>query len=51
MERGFIRAEVVPWDKFLEYGSFAAARDRGAASMQGRDYQVIDGDVILFRFS
>ncbi|MDY6794037.1 MAG: redox-regulated ATPase YchF [Actinomycetota bacterium] len=51
MERGFIRAEVVPWDQFLEYGSFAVARDRGAASMQGRDYQVKDGDVILFRFS
>lgn len=51
MEQGFIRAEVVAWDMFLEHGSFHAARDRGAVRVEGRDYVVQDGDVILFRFS
>lgn len=51
MERGFIRAEVLPWEVFMEHGSFAAAREKGAVRLEGRDYQVKDGDVILFRFS
>ncbi len=51
MQQGFIRAEVIPWDKFLEYGSFHAARDKGAVRVEGRDYVVRDGDVVLFRFS
>jgi len=51
MEQGFIRAEVIAWDRFLEYGSFHAARDGGAVRVEGRDYIVQDGDVILFRFS
>lgn len=50
MEAGFIRAEVVPFDVLSEVGSEAAARDRGALSIQGRDYVVQDGDVMRFKF-
>jgi GTP-binding protein YchF len=50
MEQGFIRAEVIGWEEFLEYGSFHAAREKGAVRVEGRDYVVKDGDVILFRF-
>jgi GTP-binding protein YchF len=51
MERGFIRAEVIPWEEFIEYGSFTQAREKGRVSLEGRDHPVRDGDVILFRFS
>ncbi len=51
MERGFIRAEVVRWDDLLEAGSLAAARERGKARLEGKDYVVQEGDVILFRHS
>ncbi len=51
MERGFIRAEVIGWEEFTSYGSFHAAREKGAVRIEGRDYLVRDGDVILFRFS
>jgi GTP-binding protein YchF len=51
MERGFIRAEVIAWQDFLEYGSFHDAREKGAIRTEGRDYIVQDGDVVLFRFA
>jgi ribosome-binding ATPase len=51
MERGFIRAEVVDWEEFLAHGSFHAAREKGAVRVEGRDYLIRDGDVMLFRFS
>jgi GTP-binding protein YchF len=51
MEQGFIRAEVIAWRKFLEYGSFHDAREKGAVRTEGRDYIVQDGDVVLFRFA
>lgn len=51
MEKGFIRAEVIGWEDFIGYGSFHAAREKGAVHIEGRDYLVRDGDVILFRFS
>ncbi len=51
MEQGFIRAEVIAWHDFLEYGSFHDARERGAVRTEGRDYIVQDGDVFLFRFA
>ena len=51
MEQGFVRAEVIGWEDFLAHGSFQAAREKGAARVEGRDYVVRDGDVILFRFS
>jgi GTP-binding protein YchF len=49
IERGFIRAEVVPCDTLLERGSLAACRDRGELRLEGKDYIVADGDVINFR--
>lgn len=51
MEKGFIRAEVIPWDVLVNCGSFAAARSGGLVRSEGRDYIVQDGDVILFRFN
>ena len=50
-ERGFIKAEVVNWEVLLQEGSLAAAREKGKVGMEGKDYVVRDGDVILFRFN
>ena len=50
-ERGFIKAEVVNYKDLLEQGSLAAAREKGLVGMEGKDYIVKDGDVILFRFN
>ena len=50
-ERGFIKAEVVNYKDLLELGSLAAAREKGIVGMEGKDYVVKDGDVILFRFN
>ncbi len=50
-ERGFIRAEVVNYKDLLECGSLAAAREKGLVGLEGKDYVVQDGDVILFRFN
>ena len=50
MARGFIRAEAVPAEDLVAAGSVAAARERGAARIEGRDYPVRDGDVLTFRF-
>ncbi|HLJ61545.1 MAG TPA: redox-regulated ATPase YchF [bacterium] len=51
MERGFIRAEVIAWDDLVVCGSLAAARDRGLLRLEGKDYEIRDGDVITFRFA
>ena len=51
MERGFIRAEVVPWDKLVECGSFAKARDVALARTEGKEYIVQEGDVMQIRFN
>jgi len=51
IERGFIKAEVVRWDQLLEAGSWAAARERGWLRLEGKEYVVQEGDVILFRHS
>ena len=51
IERGFIRAEVVPWDELIGSGSIAACRARGTLRLEGKDYVVRDGDVINFRFN
>ena len=45
----FIRAEVIPWDKLLEAGSYGAARERGWVRTEGKEYIVQDGDVIEFK--
>ena len=50
-ERGFIRAEVVNYKDLLENGSLAAAKDKGLVGLEGKEYVVKDGDVILFRFN
>lgn len=50
-ERGFIKAEVVNYRDLLEQGSLVAAREKGLVGMEGKDYVVRDGDVILFRFN
>ena len=50
-ERGFIKAEVVNYKDLLEQGSLAAAREKGLVGMEGKEYVVQDGDVILFRFN
>ncbi len=51
MQRGFIRADVIPWDKLVEAGSWQEARAAGLVRMEGRDYIVQDGDVIHIRFA
>lgn len=50
-ERGFIKAEVVNYRDLLDCGSYAGARDKGLVRMEGKEYVVRDGDVILFRFN
>ena len=51
MERGFIRAETVSFGDLVACGSITAARERGLVRLEGKDYEVQDGDVITFRFA
>jgi ribosome-binding ATPase len=51
MQRGFVRAEVVPWSELVDAGGYAGARDRGTLRVEGRSYVVADGDVITVRFT
>ena len=51
IERGFIRAEVVAFDDLMAQGSIAACRDKGTLRLEGKEYEVRDGDVINFRFA
>lgn len=50
-ERGFIKAEVVSFDDLINCGSIAVAKEKGLLRIEGKDYVVVDGDVILFRFN
>lgn len=50
-ERGFIRAETISFEDLMDAGSMKTARERGTIRAEGRDYEVQDGDVILFRFN
>lgn len=50
-ERGFIRAEITPYEKLMEAGSDVKAKELGWTRVEGKDYEVKDGDVILFRFN
>jgi len=51
MQRGFIRAETIHWQDFVELGGEAPAKDAGRMRVEGRDYVVHDGDVMHFRFN
>ena len=51
IQRGFVRAEVVPWNVLVDAGGYAGARDRGALRLEGRDYVMTDGDVITIKFT
>ena len=50
-EKGFIRAEIVPFDTLAELGSMAACREKGFVRSEGKEYVMKDGDVTLFRFN
>ena len=50
-ERGFIRAEVVSYQDLIDCGSYNAAKEKGLVRLEGKDYVVKDGDVVLFRFN
>ena len=50
-EKGFIRAEIVPYDTLIHLGSYQAARENGLVRSEGKDYIMNDGDVVLFRFN
>ena len=51
LQRGFIRAEVIFWSDLLEIGSWAKAKDAGKLRVEGKDYVVVDGDVLEIRFN
>ncbi len=50
-EKGFIKAEVIKYEDYLEYGSEQAVKEAGKMSMEGKEYVVQDGDVMLFKFN
>jgi len=51
MERGFIRAEIVHYDDFIQLGGMAAARESGRLHSEGKDYRIQDGDIAHIRFN
>jgi GTP-binding protein ychF len=51
IEKGFIRAEVVAYEKFIEYNGWQGAKEKGAMRLEGKEYVVNDGDVMYFRFN
>jgi ribosome-binding ATPase YchF (GTP1/OBG family) len=50
-EKGFIRAETVAFDDLQEHGTMAATKEKGLVRLEGKEYIVKDGDVLLFRFN
>ena len=50
-ERGFIRAEVVAYDDLINCGSMTAAKEKGLVRLEGKEYVMNDGDIVLFRFN
>ncbi len=50
-ERGFIKAEIVSYDDLIACGTYAAAREKGLVRLEGKEYVVQDGDIILFKFN
>ncbi|PSJ31660.1 GTP-binding protein [Peptostreptococcus russellii] len=51
IERGFIKAETIAYEDLLEYGTMSAAKEKGLVRLEGKEYIVKDGDVILFKFN
>lgn len=50
-ERGFIRAEITPYDEFVKLGSYNACKEKGVTRLEGKDYIIQDGDLVHFRFA
>lgn len=50
-EKGFIRAEVISYDDFVASNGWNGAREKGLARLEGKDYVVQDGDIMIFRFA
>jgi ribosome-binding ATPase len=51
IQKGFVRAEVISWRELVDAGGYAGARERGTLRLEGRDYQMADGDVITVKFT
>jgi GTP-binding protein YchF len=51
IQKGFVRAEVIGWDKLVDAGGYAGAREKGTLRLEGRDYAMSDGDVITVKFT
>lgn len=51
IERGFIKAETIAFDDLVEHGTMSAAKEKGLVRLEGKEYVVKDGDVILFKFN
>ena len=51
IKKGFIRAEVLAYNDLLDAGSYKEARSKGTVRLEGKTYQVADGDIIEFRFN
>ena len=51
IQRGFVRAEVIGWRELVDAGGYAGARERGVLRLEGRDYQLADGEVITVKFT
>ena len=50
-ERGFIRAEIIKYEDYIHYGSEAAVKEAGKLHIEGKDYVMQDGDIVVFRFN
>jgi GTP-binding protein YchF len=51
MQKGFVRGEVIGWRELVDAGGYARARERGTLRLEGRDYEMADGDVITVKFT
>ena len=51
IQQGFIRAEVIGWQEFLESGGFSQAKDKGTLRLEGKEYRIQDGEIVHFRFN
>ncbi len=51
IQKGFVRAEVIGWQELVDVGGYAGARERGTLRVEGRDYVMVDGDVLTVKFT